>query len=265
MATSGNYNHPAAGGKAAPTRPLMIPEVDEEDDRGGVLPVVSETTGRSSSRLSSARLCDLEKLLSVDSDTSRTSDGAGGTTKSDNSADSGVMYTPFSDNWQPRQPPDLSPVPSCDYMPSTSSASLREALQCVARKPQLSVGGETVTAGVPMPRRKALPHSARASPVVGSPGRQCVLERSVTCHAGPRGVDMAAAMEAALRSIHMQVSSSAELASRCLPSVTLTTSSMAPASSRGRASELMYSRLGSCPGPVPCTFAPVRCGGRTAE
>eukprot|EP00892_Ulva_mutabilis_P008175 jgi/Ulvmu1/572/UM001_0580.1 len=262
-----HHSHSAGAGKAPHTRPVVIPEVDEEEDDGGgggLLPVVSDTTGHSSSRLSS-RLCDLEKMLSVDSDTSRTSDSAGGATKSDSSLDSCVRYTPFSDNWQPRQaPPELSPVPSCDYMPSHSSASLQDALQCIAQcKSHSSSSGDATVTALRLPRRKLLPQSACASPVVGSPGRQCTLERSVTCHAGSQGVDMAVAMEAVFHSMsQLHVSPSAELASRCLPSVTLTTSSLAPHTKHSGLSDMLHSRMESCPGPVPLVFTPVRCGAR---
>lgn len=246
-------------------RPLTIPEVNEEDDGGGNLPVVSETTGRSSSRFSSSRLCDLEKLLSVESETS----SGGVPTHVQSPREQPVepcsmMHTPFSDDPPPRQQAlELSPVPSCDYMPSNSSASLQEAPQGAAYPAWLPASCTAAAVALPALHRKVLPNSERTSPVVGSPGGGCPLERSMTCYPGQSALDMAALMEAAVRSAKLHTSSSsAELASRCLPSVTLTTSAGA---ARHGFRDLAYSRMGSCPGPVPNVFAPLRCGARAAE
>lgn len=256
------YSHPPAAHKMPYARPLTIPEANEEDDGGGHLPVVSETTGRSSSRLSSSRLCDLEKLLSVESETSSGGVPTHVQSPRDQPAEScTVMHTPFSDDPPPRQQAlELSPVPSCDYISSTSSAGLQEASQGTAFPTWLP---PSCTAAAVALHRKVLPNSERASPVVGSPGGGCALERSLTCYPGQPAIDLAALMEAAVRSTKLQTSSSsAELASRCLPSVTLTTSAGATRYGLG---DLAHSRMGSCPGPVPHGFAPLRCGARAAE
>lgn len=244
------HSQPPAAHKLPYARPLTIPEVNEEDDGGGgcPLPVVSETTGRSSSRWSSSRLCELEKLLSVDSDTSRTSDsgGAAATQAADNTAESCVVLrTPFRDEPPPCQDRELSPVRGCGHMPPSTSMGVKEVPPGMRRV--------WTPAALPLLHRTPLPHSERNSPVVGSPGGGCGLERSLTCYPRHPTVDMAAVMEAAM---HMSPSS-AELASRCLPSVTLT---MPPASVWQGQGSMAYSRMGSCPGPVPYPLAPVRCG-----
>lgn len=252
---AGPHSQPPAAHKLPYARPLTIPEVNEEDDGGGgcLLPVVSETTGRSSSRWSSSRLCELEKLLSVDSDTSRTSDsgGAAANQAADNTAESCiVMRTPFSDEPPPCQDRELSPVRGCGHMPCSNSLGVKDVPPGMRKV--------WTPAALPLLHRKTLPHSERNSPVVGSPGGGCGLERSLTCYPGQQTVDMAAVMEAAVHSAKLHMSpSSAELASRCLPSVTLT---MPPASVRQGQGNMAYSRMGSCPGPVPYPLALVHCG-----